>query len=189
MPPRQSRQQSYTSNGTTFNTSSGHIDTNRPLPQLPPTAVDLDVPALYPPRGAEPQVTSTKHGRSFSHPFPSFFGAGSKRSEKRNLLRNRINIDSTDDDESIGDGHSNRCSDVPSRSPSANAGSEPRTGRCMTCDSTVRWPRDLRVFRCTICLTVNDLEPNLETNKQPPGTNQGKAPALFAVPRKRMCSF
>ncbi|KAH0544830.1 hypothetical protein FGG08_001059 [Glutinoglossum americanum] len=32
-------------------------------------------------------------------------------------------------------------------------------GNCMTCDSLVRWPRELNVFRCTICLTINDLKP------------------------------
>ena len=34
------------------------------------------------------------------------------------------------------------------------------TGRCATCDSLVRWPRRLSTFRCTVCLMVNDLEPN-----------------------------
>lgn len=29
----------------------------------------------------------------------------------------------------------------------------------MTCDSTVRWPSDLKTFRCVTCLTINDLEP------------------------------
>ena len=33
------------------------------------------------------------------------------------------------------------------------------TGKCMTCDSLVRWPRELSVFRCTVCLTINDLHP------------------------------
>ena len=32
-------------------------------------------------------------------------------------------------------------------------------GRCMTCGSLVRWPRELCMFRCTICMTVNDLQP------------------------------
>jgi E3 ubiquitin-protein ligase HECTD2 len=33
------------------------------------------------------------------------------------------------------------------------------TGRCMTCGSLVRWPRELQMFRCTICMTINDLQP------------------------------
>lgn len=35
------------------------------------------------------------------------------------------------------------------------------TGKCMTCDSMVRWPKELKVFRCTVCLTINDLKPVL----------------------------
>ena len=34
-----------------------------------------------------------------------------------------------------------------------------RTGQCLTCDSTVRWPKHLDVYRCTNCLTINDLKP------------------------------
>lgn len=33
------------------------------------------------------------------------------------------------------------------------------TGKCMTCDSMVRWPKELTVFRCSVCATVNDLTP------------------------------
>ncbi|OTB05388.1 hypothetical protein M426DRAFT_72892 [Hypoxylon sp. CI-4A] len=33
------------------------------------------------------------------------------------------------------------------------------TGNCMTCASLVRWPKELPVFRCTICLTINDIKP------------------------------
>ncbi|PWW77571.1 HECT-domain-containing protein [Tuber magnatum] len=29
----------------------------------------------------------------------------------------------------------------------------------MCCDCTVRWPSDLNVFRCTVCMTINDLKP------------------------------
>lgn len=42
---------------------------------------------------------------------------------------------------------------------------EPVTGRCMTCDSTVRWPREVKVFRCVTCQTINDLEPFVESQK------------------------
>ena len=33
------------------------------------------------------------------------------------------------------------------------------TGHCMTCDSKVKWPAGLKVFRCAACLTINDREP------------------------------
>lgn len=32
------------------------------------------------------------------------------------------------------------------------------TRQCFCCDSRVRFPRDLNAFRCTTCMTVNDLE-------------------------------
>lgn len=180
MPPWSPRPQSHTPNGTTSKPSSTQIDTSRPLPPLPPMTVDIDLPTLYPRRRAEPETTSVKHGRSFSHPFP-FFGTGSKRSQKRDHLKTKVGVDSTDDD-SIDEGHSNRSSNVPPRKPSVAASSEPMTGKCMVCDSLVRWPRELRVFRCTICLTVNDLEPYPEPSKQPPSPNQNHV--SFAVPRK-----
>ena len=183
MPSLPARQESYNFSG---DTPSSRINTNRPLPPLPSTAVEIDVPTLYPRRRAQPEATSTKHGRSFSHPFPSFFGRGSKRSEKRKL-KNKVNLNSTDDDESDGDGGSHHLSYTPSRNSSVNVSSEVMTGRCITCDSTVRWPRDLKVFRCTVCLTVNDLEPKQDTNHPPVGNNQKTTPAPFAVQRKRAC--
>jgi E3 ubiquitin-protein ligase HECTD2 len=45
-----------------------------------------------------------------------------------------------------------------------NAGDDMVTGKCITCNSTCRWPRHVQVFRCTICLTVNDLEPRPAAN-------------------------
>ena len=46
------------------------------------------------------------------------------------------------------------------------------TGKCVTCDSTVRWPQDLKVFRCTTCLTINDLEPfEVQLQISPEATN------------------
>lgn len=45
----------------------------------------------------------------------------------------------------------------------------------MTCDSTVRWPQDLQVFRCTTCLTINDL--NLYDEQRPGDTGVTQMPA------------
>ena len=183
MPPWPPRPQSNNPNGTISNSPSTQGDINRSLPPLPSTVVELDLPTLYPRRRAEADSTSTKHGRSFSHPFP-FFGTGSRRSQKRVHPKNKIGVDSTDDD-SIDDGQSNRSPNVQLRKPCGTASSEPMTGRCIACDSAVRWPRELRVFRCTICLTVNDLEPSQETSQQPLSSSQNNAHASFAVPRKR----
>ena len=63
------------------------------------------------------------------------------------------------------------------------------TGKCMTCDSMVRWPRELLVFRCTVCLTINDLRPvALEvrrgdgTRVVTPGKGEGKAAKTSTAP-------
>ncbi|KAK4101435.1 HECT-domain-containing protein [Parathielavia hyrcaniae] len=66
------------------------------------------------------------------------------------------------------------------------------TGRCMTCGSLVRWPRELHLFRCTICMTINDLQPCLSpdvrrdeaqesvavTLEEPPGAGDDKPLSL-----------
>ncbi len=54
------------------------------------------------------------------------------------------------------------------------------TGTCMTCGSLVRWPRELLLFRCTICLTINDLEPNdaerkKDASQQTPRTTRDRS--------------
>lgn len=42
------------------------------------------------------------------------------------------------------------------------------TGHCITCASLVRWPADKQVYKCTICLTINDLtQTGHGTHKQP----------------------
>lgn len=57
--------------------------------------------------------------------------------------------------------------DGPTNTPTKLIGGKRRDDRdetfatrhCMCCGNKVRFPRDLKVFRCTSCLTVNDLEP------------------------------
>ena len=97
---------------------------------------------------------SKRHGRSVSHPFPSIF---SGRKKKQGDTVRVGGFDSTDDE---------KVSPVLARStalnPTAKQAKGPdkdlMTGKCMTCDSMVRWPNNLKVFRCTVCLTINDLK-------------------------------
>jgi LSD1 subclass zinc finger protein len=42
------------------------------------------------------------------------------------------------------------------------------TGKCMTCDTLVQWPADHRVFRCSTCMTVNDVRPIQEQSVRAP---------------------
>ncbi|KAH8811813.1 ubiquitin-protein ligase-like protein E3 [Xylogone sp. PMI_703] len=90
----------------------------------------------------------TGHARSMSHPFPSLFSGRKKNNSSTANISNISLSESSDENLS--------SADAPHKAP--NTG-DLRTGRCMTCDSTVRWPKELKVFRCTICLTINDLQP------------------------------
>ncbi|KAI1411721.1 hypothetical protein F5Y13DRAFT_53984 [Hypoxylon sp. FL1857] len=132
---------------------------NSRLPEFEPirtTQVDVDsssdddIPISKPKRPAQ-------HSRSMSHPFPSLFS-----SKKRKNAR--------PGDQSGNDDFSEDMSPPkPKTHPSPYQNAAPRriprgpadfaTGNCMTCASLVRWPKELQVFRCTICLTINDLKP------------------------------
>ena len=133
-------------------------DLNRPLPPTPTPASSLpneyDIPTLRrkPVPESSPQ-TQSGHARSISHPFPSFFG-GSKRNEKKSVQEQN---DSSED--GLAHTQKQKLSKNKKIIQPKSASKEPVTGKCMTCDATVRWPQDLKVFRCTTCLTINDLEP------------------------------
>ncbi|KAJ9149407.1 HECT-domain-containing protein [Pleurostoma richardsiae] len=96
------------------------------------------------------------HGRSMSHPFPSLFSTKKKR-------QNNAGTGGSDSDSASGGGQMIRPKGKTqvngSRHGAATGSKDFVTGNCMTCGSLVRWPRELKVFKCTICLTINDLEP------------------------------
>ncbi|KAF8454519.1 hypothetical protein BGX38DRAFT_1267804 [Terfezia claveryi] len=100
--------------------------------------------SAYPP--LEDQVSRVPHSRSYSHQVTS--SAGNSISTSRNEGRN-LGVKGA-----LGD----------AKPPSSDVGLT--TGQCMCCDSTVRWPKNLFVFRCMICRTINDLKP-LEGRKSP----------------------
>lgn len=130
------------------------------------------IPALHRTPGKAGKTSrAAGHGRSISHPFPSLFLRGKKKSTEGAGLA--PGFDSTDDDSptsyaappSIGQllrSGAAKAATAAAHTPFVTGkddGEELTTGRCMTCDSCVRWPRDLVVFRCTVCLTINDLKP------------------------------
>ncbi len=89
-----------------------------------------------------------------SHPFPSLF---SNKKQRHGEPLPPVGFESTDEDS---------VSPVAARNITYNSKSKQKvpdkdlmTGKCMTCDSMVRWPKELKVFRCTVCLTINDLKP------------------------------
>ena len=172
--------------GRMHSSSSKHITVSTPVDNTngasTPTSTypSLEIPTLHSSR-PRPETADypLRHSRSFSHPFPSFLGR--KRSDKtRSPKHEALIFDSTDDEISIGRGSGSQRSANKAAQPSVQK--EPVTGRCMTCDSTVRWPQGLKVFRCTICLTINDLEPLVDVQRGTPAAGQSSS---FSVPRRR----
>ena len=101
------------------------------------------------------------HRRSYSHPFPSIFGSG-KKAEK--MSGNVVNEDALNKLKQIPLSSIGLASkdQISSNGTCLQKGEKHFvTGKCSTCDSRVRWPRHLDVFRCTVCLMVNDLKPSV----------------------------
>jgi E3 ubiquitin-protein ligase HECTD2 len=107
-----------------------------------------------------------------SHPFPSLFSKKKKNVGTENELYYDEYIDDRD----------NIPKQYSSSTQAANANRMPpgpvdfATGNCMTCACFVRWPKELQVFRCTRCLTINDLKPYTPTPRStirvvPPGAS------------------
>ncbi|KAI6714371.1 hypothetical protein JHW43_003031, partial [Diplocarpon mali] len=115
---------------------------------------------------------TTSHGRSMSHPFPSLFSSKKKRTGESGRM---TGFESTDEDSNS----SNAGRNIP-QNPAPKQKVPDRdlmTGKCMTCDSMVRWPKELKVFRCTVCLTINDLKPVTLEAARPGDGHRGPAAA------------
>lgn len=154
----------------------GLPDLNRPLPPPPASATEpYEIPTLRR-RAVHDSASSNTpkptHNRSFSHPFPNLFG--SKRSERKHHNKGEQDgISNASRDGRIDEG---KVKAIGQETASQRVDRQPVTGRCMTCDSTVRWPQGLKVFRCTTCLTINDLEALPEPRHEPSASAQGSAP-------------
>lgn len=123
------------------------------IPTLPaPSAVQRPAP---PPR-------AQSHGRSMSHPFPSLFPPR-KGSLRKKAAQDDFDSDSDSDAEMLGLGPGSK-----SKASAQAQGGPPyarpplgdkdyASGNCMTCGALSRWPKGLKVFKCTLCVTINDL--------------------------------
>lgn len=131
-----------------------------------------DASVMPPLNGSSPKNSYHRgHSRSISNPFAGF---GRKRDK---AAPKHATWDSDDDD----DDEVTYPLEPESSSPrkGAAAGNDIVEGKCQTCDATVRWPRHLKVFRCTDCLMVTDLEPmSHESKDNPSQASQGGASKL-----------
>ena len=125
-------------------------------------------PLPRPAAGIQQRRQGSHHGRSFSNPFPSLFGG--KKTNKGHGFDITDTGTETLGDLTVGDMQKNVLAE---EMPLGLGESTPRgksdfaTGKCMACGLTVKWAGHLEVFRCTICLTINDLKPPFQRNPQP----------------------
>ncbi|CAI7621819.1 unnamed protein product [Penicillium glandicola] len=131
-----------------------------------------DASIMSPPNGSMPKSSYHRgHSRSISNPFAGF---GRKRDK---TVVKYATWDSDDDDEDEVTYPLGPESSSPWKG--AAPGNDIVEGKCQTCDATVRWPRHLKVFRCTDCLMVTDLEPIAHESKDNPKQgSQGGASKL-----------
>lgn len=97
---------------------------------------------------------SRGHHRSISHPFTSPFTGMGKKRDKAGPKYTTWDSDS-DSDVTVP---TQPTSASPRKETKGGQGNEMTEGKCQTCNSTVRWPRNSQVFRCTSCLMITDLE-------------------------------
>ena len=155
------------STGSASNNSASHRATSQahdgtPIPissAIVPSETPLRSVTFLPSQSSStttsPTSLSPRHGRSISHPFPTLFGGGKRKNSKPDIQINGGDTDTGDDDVDNG-------MPLP-QTPSQTAAAQDMdqllvTGRCATCDALVRWPRHLEVYRCTVCLMINDLK-------------------------------
>lgn len=117
----------------------------------------LGVPTLAAPDSIAPSPPRTRprHGRSHSNPFTSLFGNGKKLDRADDTGIQNDMVDSTDDLLN----HTPRPQSKEHMA-GANGGFSQVAGKCMTCDSNMKWPRQLDSFRCQMCYMINDLKPS-----------------------------
>ncbi|KAJ4254918.1 putative E3 ubiquitin-protein ligase [Fusarium torreyae] len=119
-----------------------------------------DESGLHPSRPPSSSKTARRpqHTRSMSQPFPSLFS--SKKKRQNSVGAPPPDLGFADDDAAMPRQAPKTHARIPSHTRNGPSGSKDfATGNCMTCGSLVRWPRELKIFKCTICTTVNDLEP------------------------------
>ena len=123
-----------------------------PLLGVPVLALDSIAPSISSQR--------PRHERSHSHPFPSIFGSGKRTDRKAEVDLQDDTIDDFHDSSVLSPGLAFKGYMASENGvPQQYAENDLVTGKCSTCDSVMRWPRHIHMFRCTVCLMINDLKP------------------------------
>ena len=107
-----------------------------------------------------PAPRPTQHGRLISHPFPSLLNGRETLGRTFECSTPELDMDASIDS-NLRSSHRPINSIPPAfghRGGAQPIEQESIVGRCATCNSSVRWPKNLDVYRCSICLMINDLE-------------------------------
>jgi len=114
---------------------------------------------IHPPRPHERQ-RRPQHSRSLSHPFPSLF-AGKKKRQQESSDQDSSESERDADAKPMAKARENTIGRSQRGGHGRQGSHDFVNGNCMGCGSLLRWPGDLHVFRCTVCLTINDVGPRL----------------------------
>ncbi|KAJ6144288.1 hypothetical protein N7470_008183 [Penicillium chermesinum] len=134
-----------------------HLRFSRTRGDVPPNL--QNAPEMAPMNASIPDSPRRGHNRSISNPFSSPF--------KKKVTKQATWDSDSDSDDITYPAHTLATS--PRKDGwKGGTGKETVEGKCQTCNSTVRWPRESQVFRCTTCLMVTDLE------KEPPGRSKDR---------------
>ncbi|KAK4987755.1 putative E3 ubiquitin-protein ligase [Elasticomyces elasticus] len=148
--------------------------TDRPTP----SSLHSQPTAPSPPRQLSSKGQQHIHARSVSHPFPALFGRKKSTSQ---LNSTTIDANAPVDEELVpvlgGPGDPTPTRVISGKRKALDAkDDDSESAKCMCCDSKVRFPRGLKVFRCTSCLTVNDLVPLGEQESRKDGKRSATMP-------------
>ena len=121
--------------------------TGRMLQDLPLHGVPVLASPAQPTisRCGSEQAPQYAHGRSHSNPLAAMFG------NSEATARADGGHDSFFEQDALPDSYSN--------GHTQDRENDFTTGSCATCNTHVRWPRNLDTFRCTVCVMINDLKP------------------------------
>lgn len=133
----------------------------------------------FSPTTTSPSRKALQHGRSISHPFPSALASGKRvdRNTDHGLQEPAMNMVIRANAPGMDKQH---VGSPGQKGASHYSEGDLVTGRCATCDSLVRWPRQLNVYRCSVCLMINDLKPMVWEDG--PASNPQGAERISSVP-------
>ncbi|KAG5927901.1 hypothetical protein E4U42_001608 [Claviceps africana] len=131
-------------------TLPGSFDLSNSRPAEDPSSSESDSQPRSRSKSARPL---SRHARSISNPFPSFLhGPFHKKAAPSRPDANGSKGGHPDAGTMAGP---SLADSKHKRHPTGSK--DFATGNCMACGSLMRWPRELKVFKCTICATINDL--------------------------------